>query len=372
MEELSLDGGFVRVVGKGDRERLVPVGDIALDWLKRWLAEGRPALLAIGHVSPRPRWAAVHRRPRPPARSPAGVRRSSRRLPRRQGSATRHQPAHAPALVRNAPPGGRGRPADRPGVARTCEYQHDPAVHAPDRRTGPRGLRSRSPASLRGRHAPEWPTSTACWPRASGRSGASTSTGSCSSPTPATGSWRFSLRSPCSILRRCRSDTSGDLDRVIGFVVLALVAGGLLYIGWQILRYVNEEFVVTTRRVLQLEGVINKRVLDSSLEKINDAVLSQSLFGRMFGFGDLDILTASETGISRLRMLQERRRLQTSDARGQARIGARAVRGPAAPIAAAADRISARAGRRGSGGRCCRPGRKRAARRRPDGAARRR
>ena len=67
----------------------------------------------------------------------------------------------------------------------------------------------------------------------------------------------------------------------------------------------NEEFVVTTRRVLQLEGVVNKKVVDSSLEKINDAVLSQSLFGRIFGFGDLDILTASETGISRLRMLRD-------------------------------------------------------------------
>jgi hypothetical protein len=67
----------------------------------------------------------------------------------------------------------------------------------------------------------------------------------------------------------------------------------------------NEEYVVTTRRVLQLEGVINKRVLDSSLEKINDAVLTQSLFGRLFGFGDLDILTAAETGISRLRMLRQ-------------------------------------------------------------------
>lgn len=99
--------------------------------------------------------------------------------------------------------------------------------------------------------------------------------------------------------------TSGDLDRVIGFVVLALVVGGLLYIGWQILRYLNEEYVVTTRRVLQSEGVINKRVTDSSLEKINDAVLTQSFFGRIFGFGDLDILTASETGISRLRMLRQ-------------------------------------------------------------------
>ena len=42
---------------------------------------------------------------------------------------------------------------------------------------------------------------------------------------------------------------------------------------------------------------------DSSLEKINDAVLTQSIFGRMFGFGDLDVLTASEAGIERFRMI---------------------------------------------------------------------
>jgi hypothetical protein len=97
----------------------------------------------------------------------------------------------------------------------------------------------------------------------------------------------------------------GPARSLIGYVVLILVVGGLLFIGWQILRWMNEEYVVTTRRVLQLEGVVNKRVLDSSLEKINDAVLTQSIFGRIFGFGDLDILTASETGISRLRMLRQ-------------------------------------------------------------------
>ena len=107
------------------------------------------------------------------------------------------------------------------------------------------------------------------------------------------------------VILRGAANTTGGIDTLIGYVVLALVVGGLLYIGWQILRWRNEEYIVTTRRVLQLEGVVNKRVLDSSLEKINDAVLTQSLFGRMFGFGDLDILTASESGISRLRMLRQ-------------------------------------------------------------------
>jgi integrase/recombinase XerD len=49
-EDLSTDGGFVRVIGKGDKERLVPVGDVALDWLARWFDGPRPRLLALGHV----------------------------------------------------------------------------------------------------------------------------------------------------------------------------------------------------------------------------------------------------------------------------------------------------------------------------------
>ena len=51
-EDLSTDGGFVRVIGKGDKERLVPVGDVALDWLARWVGGPRAALLAVGHVAP--------------------------------------------------------------------------------------------------------------------------------------------------------------------------------------------------------------------------------------------------------------------------------------------------------------------------------
>ncbi len=51
-EDLTIDGGYVRVIGKGDKERLVPVGDVALDWLGRWLDGPRPRLLALGHVQP--------------------------------------------------------------------------------------------------------------------------------------------------------------------------------------------------------------------------------------------------------------------------------------------------------------------------------
>ena len=42
----SLNEGLVRVLGKGDKERLVPLGETAREWLKRYLTEARPTLLA--------------------------------------------------------------------------------------------------------------------------------------------------------------------------------------------------------------------------------------------------------------------------------------------------------------------------------------
>ena len=44
--QISLQQGVIRVVGKGDKERLVPVGEIALDWLMQYYQLSRPCLLS--------------------------------------------------------------------------------------------------------------------------------------------------------------------------------------------------------------------------------------------------------------------------------------------------------------------------------------
>ena len=46
MNELSMSQGVIRVVGKGGKERLVPLGEEALHWLGRYLREVRPDLIA--------------------------------------------------------------------------------------------------------------------------------------------------------------------------------------------------------------------------------------------------------------------------------------------------------------------------------------
>ncbi|GLT16062.1 site-specific tyrosine recombinase XerD [Vibrio algivorus] len=45
MENMSLRQGVVRVMGKGGKERLVPMGENAIEWIETYLEQGRPALL---------------------------------------------------------------------------------------------------------------------------------------------------------------------------------------------------------------------------------------------------------------------------------------------------------------------------------------
>jgi integrase/recombinase XerD len=52
-QDLSLEGGFVRVIGKGDKERMVPVGDVALDALGRYIEEVRPTWIGEDMELPR-------------------------------------------------------------------------------------------------------------------------------------------------------------------------------------------------------------------------------------------------------------------------------------------------------------------------------
>lgn len=47
VDQINARQGVVRVIGKGDKERLVPLGEEALYWLQRYLRDARPALLGM-------------------------------------------------------------------------------------------------------------------------------------------------------------------------------------------------------------------------------------------------------------------------------------------------------------------------------------
>jgi uncharacterized membrane protein YdbT with pleckstrin-like domain len=75
--------------------------------------------------------------------------------------------------------------------------------------------------------------------------------------------------------------------------IMVLISAVLDYLRWN-----NEQYVITDHRVLQIRGILSKTVSDSSLEKINDVVLTQSWLGRMFDFGDIEIVTGSDIGVN--------------------------------------------------------------------------
>jgi hypothetical protein len=87
---------------------------------------------------------------------------------------------------------------------------------------------------------------------------------------------------------------NSTIDGVLTVLAVGGLLGALGYVGFVLWDWHNQEWIITTQRVIRAEGVLNKSVLDSNLEKINDARLDQSFFGRIFGFGTLDILTAAE------------------------------------------------------------------------------
>jgi integrase/recombinase XerD len=49
--DVTLDQGFLTCLGKGGKERMVPIGDSAVEWVRRWLAQGRGQMLD-GRTSP--------------------------------------------------------------------------------------------------------------------------------------------------------------------------------------------------------------------------------------------------------------------------------------------------------------------------------
>lgn len=44
-EQVNLSAGLVQVTGKGNKERIVPIGEVAIEWIEKYIKESRPALV---------------------------------------------------------------------------------------------------------------------------------------------------------------------------------------------------------------------------------------------------------------------------------------------------------------------------------------
>jgi uncharacterized membrane protein YdbT with pleckstrin-like domain len=103
-----------------------------------------------------------------------------------------------------------------------------------------------------------------------------------------------------------------------GFL-LALIPLGIMT--WDIFTWNNHQYVVTNRRVIQISGIFNKAVIDSSLEKVTDIKMTQSFFGRLFDYGDVEILTASEIGVNLFKRIGNPVKFKTAMLNAKERLG---------------------------------------------------
>lgn len=87
---------------------------------------------------------------------------------------------------------------------------------------------------------------------------------------------------------------------ILDMILIAILVFTLGSMAIDFIRWKSETFVVTNRRVIHTRGILNKHVMDSSLSKINDVILEQSFFGRMFGYGTIKILTAADETMNTL------------------------------------------------------------------------
>jgi uncharacterized membrane protein YdbT with pleckstrin-like domain len=98
-------------------------------------------------------------------------------------------------------------------------------------------------------------------------------------------------------------DFIGFLKTPLGLVGVAAIIVAVVWIAIVYLTWRAQEYLITNRRVLKVEGLLDKKTADSALDKINDAVLSQGLLARILKYGDLEIMTAAEVAVDHYQML---------------------------------------------------------------------
>lgn len=114
----------------------------------------------------------------------------------------------------------------------------------------------------------------------------------------------------------------------IAAIILLLIP--IIAIARQIVIWLSREYIISNLRVIQISGIFNKSVTDSSLEKVNDVKMEQSALGRLLGYGDIEILTASELGVNLIKRIKDPIRFKTTMLNAKERLEHQPFPSPAA------------------------------------------
>ena len=103
----------------------------------------------------------------------------------------------------------------------------------------------------------------------------------------------------------------GTILANFGFILgLLIPLIPLLYLGYLVVLRNNNIWVVTNLRVIDESGFFSHNSKESPLDKINNVTYDQSIWGRIFGFGNVQIQTAAEIGATTYFMVERPKILQ--------------------------------------------------------------
>jgi len=119
-------------------------------------------------------------------------------------------------------------------------------------------------------------------------------------------------------------------------VLLAALYPMIEYINWK-----NNIWCVTNLRVVDESGFFSRYSKESPLDKINNVEYDQSLWGRMMGFGSVDIQTAAELGETKYEFIHHPKLLKDTITHAQEEYKKRQVSSQATQLAEAIARTNA-------------------------------
>jgi uncharacterized membrane protein YdbT with pleckstrin-like domain len=67
----------------------------------------------------------------------------------------------------------------------------------------------------------------------------------------------------------------------------------IVLVARQVVRVLSTEIAITDRRVMSKTGVMRTEVKTTPLDKVNNVNVSQSMFGNLLDYGDIEVTTAT-------------------------------------------------------------------------------
>jgi uncharacterized membrane protein YdbT with pleckstrin-like domain len=97
------------------------------------------------------------------------------------------------------------------------------------------------------------------------------------------------------------------LFALLGVLVVALIVLNLYYLGWR-----SRQYILTDQRIILNEGVVSRFSKSIAIDRIQDLTTYQGLWGRAWGFGDIELESAGRDGAEWLRTVPRPQQLRNA------------------------------------------------------------